>query len=73
MTGIRCFHPDKSMNSDDPFIKRKIIRLNDFDYSLSSAYFITICAFQKQHLFGTIQDSKMYLNALGEIVKEEYG
>lgn len=34
--------------------KRKQIRLNDYDYSKNNAYFITICTYNRAHLFGKI-------------------
>lgn len=37
---------------------RKSIRLKDYDYSSEGLYFITICAYQMEHLFGKIIDGK---------------
>ena len=34
--------------------KRKQIRLTQFDYASDSAYFVTICTYQRQQLFGQI-------------------
>ena len=34
--------------------KRKQIRLQGYDYSQSNAYYITICTFNREHLFGEI-------------------
>jgi putative transposase len=51
---------------------RKSIRLKGFDYSYSAYYFITICTFGKQNLFGAIIHEAMQLNALGKIVEEEW-
>ncbi len=36
--------------------ERKNIRLKDWDYSQNGAYFITICAKDKQHIFGKIKN-----------------
>ncbi len=52
--------------------KRRSIRLRDYDYAQSGAYFITVCAHQRQCLFGEIVDGKMQINPFGEIVKEEW-
>ena len=52
--------------------KRRSIRLKGYDYSLSGFYFITICCYQRQCLFGEIIDSQIKLNNLGELVKEEW-
>ncbi len=50
---------------------RKSIRLKDYDYSSEGLYFITICAYQMEHLFGKIVDDKMILNSAGLIVEKE--
>ncbi|MFH1441942.1 MAG: hypothetical protein ABIH18_07895 [Candidatus Omnitrophota bacterium] len=34
--------------------KRKPIRLKEYDYSQSGYYFVTICIYNRQELFGTI-------------------
>jgi REP element-mobilizing transposase RayT len=47
---------------------RRSIRLQGYDYSQSGAYFVTICTFQRQHLFGEIRDRTMQLNVVGQMV-----
>lgn len=47
-------------------------RLKGYDYSSPGVYFITICAFESQHLFGEIINGKMILNKYGEIVHENW-
>lgn len=37
--------------------KRKIIRLQNYDYSQCNAYFVTVCTHERQQLFGTIEPS----------------
>ncbi|MDA8431275.1 MAG: hypothetical protein M0T70_18635 [Geobacteraceae bacterium] len=44
---------------------RRSIRLREFDYRSNGAYFVTICAFQRECLFGEIMDGEMRLNGLG--------
>lgn len=44
---------------------RRSIRYKDYDYSQDGAYFVTICAQNKQCLFGNIVDGEMKLNATG--------
>lgn len=44
---------------------RRSIRLKEYDYSQNNAYFVTICAQNKQCLFGDIVNSKMVLNPAG--------
>jgi REP element-mobilizing transposase RayT len=57
----------------DPDIHhRHSIRLREYDYSSSGAYFITICAFQRECLFGEVVDGEMRLNEVGKIVREEW-
>ena len=51
---------------------RRSIRFPEYDYSQSGIYFVTICTYQKQCLFGDIQDGKMFLNHIGKIVREEW-
>jgi len=50
---------------------RKSIRLQEYDYSQSGYYFVTICTHKRENIFGKIIDSKMILNELGEIIKDE--
>ncbi len=47
---------------------RRTIRLRDYDYSQAGAYFVTVCAWKKECLFGEIKDGEMLLNEYGEIV-----
>jgi putative transposase len=49
---------------------RKSPRLQGYDYSQSGAYFITICSYQRQHLFGEIIKGEMFPNDLGAIAVE---
>jgi len=44
------------------------IRLRGHDYLNPGIYFITICAKDRQQLFGRINDNKMMLNLYGRIV-----
>jgi putative transposase len=48
--------------------QRRSIRLPEYDYSRSGAYFITICSFKKELIFGKIIDGKMILSEIGKIV-----
>lgn len=52
--------------------QRKSIRLTGYDYSCSGYYFITICTYDRQNLFGKIIDSEMFLNEYGKIVHNEW-
>ena len=48
---------------------RRSIRLKDYDYSQSGAYFVTICAQNRICLFGTLVDGTVQLNDAGQMVE----
>ena len=50
--------------------KLKSSRLNNFDYSTPSFYFITICTLNHNNFFGKIINSKMELNQKGIITND---
>ncbi len=52
--------------------QRKSLRLQEYNYSQSGHYFITICTQDRACLFGEIIDHKMKLNQRGSIVREEW-
>ncbi|MCC6803038.1 MAG: hypothetical protein IT319_09150 [Anaerolineae bacterium] len=53
--------------------QRRSIRLRDYDYASEGMYFITLCAHQRECLFGTVDDSgNVQLNTFGAIVQEEW-
>lgn len=49
---------------------RRSIRLKEYDYSGIGAYFVTLCAFQRECLFGDIVTGEMLLNDMGLIVRD---
>ena len=51
---------------------RHSIRLKDYDYSQAGAYFVTICSWQRECLFGGIVDGDMVLNDVGRVVADEW-
>ncbi|PSM45690.1 transposase [Chroococcidiopsis sp. CCALA 051] len=51
---------------------RQSIRLRGYDYSQAGAYFITICTYQRECIFGEVVDCQMRLNKVGCIVAEEW-
>lgn len=57
------------MKFDPNIHHRRSIRLQNYDYSQSGAYFITICTQNRQCLFGNVVYGKMILNEFGNIVK----
>lgn len=52
--------------------KRKSQRLKNYDYNQNGAYFITICSYNMEHLFGKIANGQMVLNSNGKILYETY-
>jgi hypothetical protein len=48
---------------------RRSIRLQGYDYSQAGAYFVTICAQNRECLFGDIADGEMRLNDAGQMVQ----
>ena len=52
--------------------ERRSIRLKGYDYSKSGYYFVTICTYQRQCLFGEIVEGKMQLNSMGQTVAQEW-
>lgn len=50
--------------------KRKSIRLPGYDYSQSGWYFITICSYKHECIFGEIVDGEMKLNEWGSIIHD---
>lgn len=49
---------------------RKTNRLRNYDYSQNGMYFVTICAKDREELFGEIIGGRMVLNDVGKIVNE---
>ena len=49
---------------------RKSLRLSDFDYAQTGAYFITIVTQNRLSLFGTIENDKMILNDIGKMIDD---
>lgn len=61
------------MNKFNPDIHhRQSIRLRDYDYSQAGAYFVTVCSYERECLFGWVAESEMVLNGFGEIVWAEW-
>ncbi|RZM75037.1 transposase [Leptolyngbya iicbica] len=57
----------------DPKIhRRRSTRLRHYDYATPGFYFVTICAHQRQHLFGKIQDDYMILNDAGRVAQAHW-
>jgi REP-associated tyrosine transposase len=62
--------PTKEQMTYNPEIHhRRSIRLKEYDYSQSGAYFVTVCAWKEECLFGEIKNGEMLLNKYGGIVR----
>ncbi len=57
------------MQYDPDLHHRRSIRLRDYDYSQSGAYFVTMCVQKKEHLFGTVRDGEVQLNHAGVMIE----
>jgi REP element-mobilizing transposase RayT len=51
---------------------RRSIRLKGYDYTQPAAYFVTICTYQRMHVFGEIVNGEMVLNDTGKIARDEW-
>ena len=45
-------------------------RLQTWDYGINGAYLITICAQNREHFFGTIQNGSMQLSEIGKLAEQ---
>jgi len=50
--------------------RRRSIRLPEYDYSKEGSYFITICSFNKEQVFGRISNGKIMLSKIGKLVEK---
>ena len=57
------------MKYDPDIHHRRSIRLKGYDYSQAGAYFVTICAQNRECLFGEILDGEMALNVAGRMIE----
>ena len=52
--------------------QRRSIRLKGYDYAQPGAYFVTLCTWQREDLFGEVVGGDVRLSALGKVVKAEW-
>ncbi|MDR9399065.1 transposase [Salibacter sp.] len=45
-------------------------RLKNWDYGSNAAYFVTICTADRNHFFGEIKNTKMYLSDIGQVANQ---
>ncbi|MBI4771133.1 MAG: transposase, partial [Chloroflexi bacterium] len=51
---------------------RRSVRLKGYDYASPGAYFVTLCTWQRECLFGEIVNGEMRSGPLGQIVAVEW-
>jgi REP element-mobilizing transposase RayT len=51
--------------------KRKLNRLNNFDYTTQTTYFVTTNTHNLKHHFGKVINGEMHLNSFGRIVQNQ--
>lgn len=66
-TGHYMHHPDRK--STRPGTTRRI-RMEGYDYTSPGYYFITICTYDRQHLFGRIANESMQLTLVGQMLED---
>ena len=59
------------MNNESQKHHRRSIRLKGYDYTQPGGYFVTICAYQREEIFGEVVNGEMRLSSLGKIVQTE--
>ena len=57
---------------DAPAIQRRSLRLRNYDYSQSGAYFVTLCVQNKICLLGDISEGILNLNTCGQLTRDAW-
>lgn len=52
--------------------RRHSIRLRSYDYSQNGYYFVTICAQNREEIFGEIIRGQMKINLIGKMIRAEW-
>ncbi|HUU05650.1 MAG TPA: transposase, partial [Patescibacteria group bacterium] len=65
-----CYY--ESMPFDREKHHRRSIRLKGFNYTQGNAFFVTICSYQKECIFGNISDGLMVLNEQGKCIEKAW-
>jgi putative transposase len=69
--GGRVADPPLRMQ-DSQLPNRKSIRWRGYDYSSAGIYFVTICAFERRSIFGSISSGVINPSLIGRIVSEHW-
>jgi REP element-mobilizing transposase RayT len=60
------------MKYDPKIHHRRSIRLQGYDYTSPGAYYVTLCSFGKQCIFGRVVNDQMHENECGKIVRQQW-
>jgi putative transposase len=60
------------MVGDEVKLRRRSLRLQDFGYAQPAGYFVTVCTYRRENLFGEIQEGSMRLNEYGMIAQQTF-
>ncbi len=52
--------------------RRRSIRLKEYDYLQAGSYFVTLCSWNRERLFGKISNAEVVLNEYGQVVMQEW-
>jgi len=63
MGSHKKIEPDESKG-----LNRRTLRIKGCDYSQAGVYFVTVCAYKKQPLFGDIKNGRIKLSEIGQLV-----
>lgn len=69
---VRGIPGGAAMRYDRLVHHRRSVRLQGYDYSRAGVYFVTVCAHNRECLFGQLVDGQVQLNPFGVIVQEEW-
>src|SRR3569833_4610809 len=59
--------------SSEPLLPiRKKLRLREFDYSTPGAYFVTVCAFDRRMIFGSVVDGQIHPSTPGALATDSW-
>jgi REP-associated tyrosine transposase len=71
LSGLLLVHTKRwSPNGSMKSVPRRAGRWFAYDYSQAGAYFVTICAADRQGPFGRIEGARMRLNRMGQVADE---
>lgn len=63
---------DKSDQRAPSLPNRRSIRLCGYDYTQSGAYFVTLRAHGRRHIFGRVENGQIHLSPIGAIADQEW-